>query len=336
MEKVKLLKNIEFFDGLLKAYDDISEDDEIPVKFVPEIASVKLKQLFSLHKQIIINQSEAEYSLDYHNFLRNLIGKYSESRNKKHTPTSSVLHNTTVIKKILNINRDRNRSYQRKVFPRVDKKLENLKRVDLDYLDITKKLTNENAHSDILAALIDSERCPNISYRFLAKLLIASLYSSPNFRNKIILNSGKEVVVSEEVERIINLLNAGKLNTTCIREKNIGNNTNDDAINNMRIDILIKSSATYIAIENKVYSYEHDNQTVQYYDWLKCNCVGDILPLGILLSPSKMVPRCHNFGILGFEDVRLSLVEALCNKRVTTDEYILGCSYLNSLENLQK
>jgi hypothetical protein len=336
MEKVKLLKNMGFLDGLLNAYDDISADDEIPTKFVPEIALVKLEQLFSLHKQIGINQSEAKYSLDDQNFLRNLIGKYSEFLEKKSTPISSISRNTTFIKNILNINRDRNRSYKRMIFPRVDKKLENLKRVDLDYLDITKKLSNENAHSDILAALIDSERCPNISSRFLAKLLIASLYSSPNLRNKIILDSGKEVVVSEEVERIINMLNAEKLHTTCIREKIIGNNTNDGTKNNMRIDILIKSSATYIAIENKVYSHEHDNQTVHYYDWLKCNCVGDILPLGILLSPYKMWPKCHNFGILGFEDVRLSLVEALCNKRVTNDEYILGCSYLNSLENLQK
>jgi len=338
MNNEKLLKNQKFLVGLLSTYNQIPSGDDASFKFVPELASDTLLRLFSLHKQISINQSRIEYSKTYSNILNKLFCRYTELFKIDSLTASPEVSNFKAIHSILKLNQDRKRSYQRKIFPRVKNKLKHLKQVNLDYLDITKKLTNENAHSDILAALIDADRCPNISSKLLAKLLKAALYSSPNFNSEIKLNSGRKVIVSAEVERIINLLKTGKLHTTCIREKNISkDNDKSDSTsnNNMRIDILIKSPAAYIAIENKVYSFEHDKQTVHYYDWLKCNCVGDTVPLGILLSPSKMVPKCHYFGILGFEDVKWSLVEALSNKKVTTEEYTLGRSYLNSLENLQ-
>jgi hypothetical protein len=102
----------------------------------------------------------------------------------------------------------------------------------------------------------------------------------------------------------------------------------------MRIDILIKSSLAYIAIENKVYSYEHNDQTDEYYKWLKGICTGDKVPMGILLSPIRMRPSCRHFGILGYEDVKWSLVDAISNTEISEEEFLLGRSYLNSLENM--
>jgi hypothetical protein len=125
---------------------------------------------------------------------------------------------------------------------------------------------------------------------------------------------------------MVKLLRAGKLYPTSLREKSINDR--------MRIDILIKSRIAYIAIENKVQSSEHGGQTAEYYKWLMHNCVGNIVPLGILLSPTRMSPICNHFGILGYEDVRWSLVDALNSKNLNNDEYLLGRSYLNSLEHL--
>jgi len=319
-------------DELLEAYKNSNLDKDTPYELIEESLSKVLRLLCVLHSENSNNDPLPKCIGGYSEVLGRILKKRSLFEERDFECSTTQTGNNAIIRVILNLNRARNESYRRKIFPNAHKKLKNLKNLKIDYLNITNKITNENAHSDIIAALADANRCPNISSKFLAMLLKASLHNSPNFEKEEILASGKKIIISKEINRIIELLKTGELFSTSIREKSIGNGNNNKK--NMRIDILIKNQAINIAIENKVYSFEHDSQTVEYYKWLKENCVGDVLPVGILLSPTRMSPKCKHFGILGFEDVKWSLVAAICEDKVTNEEFLLGRSYLNSLEFL--
>jgi hypothetical protein len=326
MREEQKLEYQNFLNNLIFAYDNYLLDNEASSDSTDDEKSALLSQLINMYNINSQNQLDVTYSSSLTEALGKLFDEFSKYVKQKSEIATVEKQHIGKFDKILKLHSQRNISLRKKLFPRVQTKLAKLKKVDLDYLDITKKLTNENTHSDILAALIDRDRCPGICSTFLANLLNASLHHSRNFDRTVELNSGRQVRLADVVNKMVKLLEAGKLYPTCLREKSI-----DDG---MRIDILIKSRIAYIAIENKVQSSEHDAQTVEYYKWLKLNCVGNIVPVGILLSPTRMSPICNHFGILGYEDVKWSLVNALNGKNLNNDEYLLGRSYLNSLEHL--
>ena len=326
MNDEQKLKNQSFLSSLMASYDNYIASDEGTCEPIEDNLSAFLTRLFDLYSIEIKKQLDLTYYDALEIALKDLFEEYSAY--VRRNPGTARVERQQIGKfaRILELHSQRNSDLQKTLFPKVLSKLDNLKKVELDYLDKTNKLTSENTHSDILAALIDRDRCPGICSTFLANLLNAALFHSPNFDKTVKLNSGKQEHLSDVVKKMIKYLEAGKLYTTCVREKSI--------YEGMRIDILVKCRMAYIAIENKVHSYEHDAQTVKYYEWLQENCVGKIVPLGILLSPTRMSPVCSHFGILGYEDVKWSLVNALSTKNINNEEYLLGRSYLNSLEHL--
>ena len=230
---------------------------------------------------------------------------------------------------IIELHRLRKQKAINELYPRVHQQLKRIRErnpITLDFLQNTAKSRNENAHSDILAALLDSERCPNISPVFLHYLVKASLYHSNYLSERLKNDLFHSTTRYKTLENFCQELLDNKVHTRCQREVSLENG--------MRIDLFISTYRVYIVIENKVDSCEHDCQTMAYNNWLVQKCGDRVLPYGILLSPGRITPDCPDFATIDYEDVRWCLVKALSQRGLTENELIYSVSYLNSLKNL--
>jgi hypothetical protein len=78
-----------------------------------------------------------------------------------------------------------------------------------------------------------------------------------------------------------------------------------------------------LAVENKVWSHEHGDQTTTYWGWLApMSC----LKRGLLISPSGLMASCQNFvAILSYMELLSALLEAPARQTVTpTEEIVLA------------
>jgi hypothetical protein len=94
------------------------------------------------------------------------------------------------------------------------------------------------------------------------------------------------------------------------------------------VDISISGPDFVLAIENKVWSREHHDQTQVYWDWI-ASTRG--LRAGLLLSPSGLAAKCPHFGSMSYLEMISCLVSAAAANPITQSEEIVLGSYLKTL-----
>jgi PD-(D/E)XK nuclease superfamily len=173
-----------------------------------------------------------------------------------------------------------------------------------DFLSVVNRANDENAHSDMIAWLLNPKTAPVVSVAAL-RYFFASLPDS---------------------QRWIDSLTKSVANATLVvrREYVFGR---EWAIKDelSRIDILVESPDFTLAIENKVWSLEHANQTQTYWSWLK-TLPG--LKAGLFLSPLGLKAECESFTSVSYLDLLCALLSA---ENITEAEKIMLSSYVKSL-----
>ena len=142
-----------------------------------------------------------------------------------------------------------------------------------DFLTMLGLAQNENAHSSVIRWLLDPETAPTVAPRLIGRLV----EGLPD--------------ASVWLERVA--AGAGKGGISVRREVLVGRETAEtDATD--RLDILVSGSNFALAIENKIWSVEHDDQTRTYWQWLQH------LPKGILRAGIFLSPNGHPASAAGF------------------------------------
>jgi hypothetical protein len=175
-----------------------------------------------------------------------------------------------------------------------------------DLLRILGKEDDENAHSDLIAWLLDPRKAPVVAPHALYRLAAR-------------FDDGQWSV------RLGDAIRAGSLSVR--REVVIAREfcAGDDLA---RVDISISGPGFIIGIENKVWSREHDDQTQIYWNWIE-PMRG--LRAGLFLSPSGMAPRCPNFRAVSYLELVSCLVEGASAHQISQSEEIVLASYLKTL-----
>lgn len=175
-----------------------------------------------------------------------------------------------------------------------------------DLLRILGKEDDENAHSDLIAWLLTPRKAPTIAPVALSRL--TARLSDPSWQRRIgdsirvgSLSIRREVVIAREF---------------C------------GGTDRGRVDICVSGPEFILAIENKVWSREHSDQTHGYWNWIE--------PMhglrgGLLLSPSGVAARCPNFQAVSYLELVSCLVEAAAYHPITEAEEIVLGSYLKTL-----
>lgn len=182
----------------------------------------------------------------------------------------------------------------------------------VDFLGILGRRYDENTHSDVLAWMLRPSDAPT-----LAPALLRGLAAR------------MPTAVAAAVTRS---LDAGTISVR--REVVLGVDAGTDA--KRRIDLLISGPSFLLAIENKVYSVEHDDQTAAYWAWLdsqrRQDTAGvDRVPIGaFLLSPTGLRAACGEFAALSYLDVLAMALGADEAALTPLEQQVLG-SYVHTL-----
>lgn len=95
-----------------------------------------------------------------------------------------------------------------------------------------------------------------------------------------------------------------------------------------RVDITVSGPGFILAIENKVWSREHSDQTQTYWDWMEpMNCLRG----GLFLSPSGMAATCSEFKAISYLELVSCLIEGYSIAPISNSEEIVLASYLKTL-----
>ncbi|MBL0214661.1 MAG: PD-(D/E)XK nuclease family protein [Myxococcales bacterium] len=82
-----------------------------------------------------------------------------------------------------------------------------------------------------------------------------------------------------------------------------------------RGDITVSGPGFILAIENKVWSREHSDQTQTYWDWMEpMNCLRG----GLFLSPSGMAATCSEFKAISYLELVSCLIEGYSIAPIST------------------
>jgi hypothetical protein len=176
-------------------------------------------------------------------------------------------------------------------------------------LSILGRTRDENSHSDVLRWLLSPRTAPNLAAALL-KVLISRLESAAEWEQRI----------------------AVAIQSDCLsvrREVRMGPET-EDANAADRIDLLVTGPGLALAIENKIWSAEHDNQTATYARWLGA-MPGDTLTAGIFLTPRGHPAASPFFRPLSYLELTRCLLEAARQGSITPTERSVLAGYLKSL-----
>lgn len=175
-----------------------------------------------------------------------------------------------------------------------------------DVMRILGREDDENAHSDLIAWLLNPRKAPVVAPHALRRLvarLDGDLWRS-RMADAVATDSisvRREVVVSREF---------------C---------GGDDLA---RVDITISGPGLLLLIENKVWSSEHSDQTRTYWDWVKSmRCLRG----GLILSPSGIAASCPEFKSISYLELVNCLVEGALVAPLSDSEEIVLASYLKTL-----
>lgn len=97
-----------------------------------------------------------------------------------------------------------------------------------------------------------------------------------------------------------------------------------------RIDILISGPGFLLAIENKVWSHEHDGQTHTYWSWLEASSP---VRAGLFLTPTGRPAACELFQPLSYASLLDCLLEGPSRHKLTPEEELVIASYAKTLTN---
>lgn len=175
-----------------------------------------------------------------------------------------------------------------------------------DVLRMLGKEDDENAHSDLIAWLLDPHRAPVIAPHALRRLV--SRLDDDNWRSRVAdavatdsLSVRREVVIAREFA---------------------------DGADLSRVDLTISGPGFILAIENKVWSSEHSDQTQTYWDWMEpMRCLRG----GVFLSPSGMTAACSAFKPISYLELVSCLIEGASIAPISDSEEIVLASYLKTL-----
>ncbi len=175
-----------------------------------------------------------------------------------------------------------------------------------DLLHLLGREDDENSHSDLIAWLLTPRRAPVIAPHALRRL--AAHLGDDSWKSAIAdaiatgtLSVRREVVLARELGGGADLA---------------------------RVDLALFGPRFVLAIENKVWSKEHGDQTSTYWRWLeplKC------LRAGLFLSPSGMKAACPEFRPLSYLELVSYLVEGATIAPISHGEEIVLASYLKTL-----
>lgn len=175
-----------------------------------------------------------------------------------------------------------------------------------DVLRILGKEDDENAHSDLIAWLLDPRRAPVVAPHALRRL--AARLDNDSWRSRIAdaiatesLSVRREVVIAREFA---------------------------DGDDLCRIDITVSGPGFILGVENKVWSHEHSDQTNTYWDWMgEMRCLRG----GLFLSPSGMNAACPDFKAISYLELVSCLVEGPSIAPISNSEEIVLASYLKTV-----
>jgi hypothetical protein len=175
-----------------------------------------------------------------------------------------------------------------------------------DVLRILGKEDDENAHSDLIAWLLNPRKAPVVAPHALRR--IAAKLDDDNWRSRMAdavatdsLSVRREVKISRE----------------------FGDGSGLD-----RVDITISGPGFVLVIENKVWSREHSDQTQAYWSWLEpMRCLRG----GLFLSPSGMTASCSEFKSVSYLELVSCLIEGASIAPINHSEEIVLASYLKTL-----
>lgn len=171
-----------------------------------------------------------------------------------------------------------------------------------DFLSLLRRQRDENSHSDVIAFFCDPSCAPSIAQDLLVEIT-SGFDNSPQLHEAIVTGcrSGT-IAVQREAELVI--------------DKRRG-----------FIDILVKSDRFAIAIENKVGTSEHSNQTEFYAEWLQNNFA---ISSGIFLSPIGKPAISPAFVPLSYFRLMKLLVTIAADGMTDAEATVLS-SYLKAL-----
>lgn len=176
-----------------------------------------------------------------------------------------------------------------------------------DILSLLDLARDENRHSAFLRCLLDPRSAPTVAPAAL-RALVSRL--------------------TDVAELTAELNRALKTDTLSVkREYTIANEWTDED-RRERIDLVISSSRFILAIENKVDSREHGEQTERYWGWLEG---ATKLRAGIFLSPSGMTPASPRFQAMSYLEMLSCLLEVPAAGGLMAEEEILLASYVRAL-----
>jgi hypothetical protein len=176
-----------------------------------------------------------------------------------------------------------------------------------DVLRILGREDDENSHSDLIAWLLNPRKAPIVALHALRQLT-SRLDDAHQWASRL-ADAVADESVSVRREMVI------------ARELSIA----DDLC---RIDIVVTGPGFILAIENKVWSREHSDQTGTYWGWLE-TCSG--LRGGLFLSPSGVVAGSSAFHAISYLHLVSALTEGPSRAAITQSEEIVLASYLKTL-----
>lgn len=179
-----------------------------------------------------------------------------------------------------------------------------------DVLRILGREDDENSHSDLIAWMLNPRRAPTIAPVALRRL-VASFEDRDEWHRRIDAAVPGELV-SVRREMMIGRELAGS----------------DDLC---RVDIVVSGPGFVLAIENKVWSSEHSDQTSTYWSWLELLDPKRTLRGGVFLSPSGTNASCSHFVPLSYLELVSALLEAPAAGPILPAEEIVLGSYLKTL-----
>lgn len=175
-----------------------------------------------------------------------------------------------------------------------------------DLLHLVDKAGDENSHSHTLRWLLDPRTAPGIAPTALSRL--TEILPHPDIWKDAIAAAASGNFLSVRREYVIGAEWA-----------DFGRD---------RIDIVISGGDFVIAIENKLWSTEHDDQTVTYWKWLK-ELPG--LKAGIYLTPSGMPATCPEFRPVSYLELLGWLLAGADEQQATPTELVVLSAYTKTL-----
>lgn len=186
-----------------------------------------------------------------------------------------------------------------------------LKRPIADFLGLLECGHNENSHSFVLRWLLDHRCAPHIAPAVLDGL-VGVFEDADEWRKRLgAARAANSLVVRREVRIGHELVEADALD---------------------RIDLLISGPDFILAIENKVQSVEHNNQTWTYWKWLESLPQADLRG-AIFLTPTGIPAGCPGFRPVSYIELAALLLEGPSRSELEPAEDVVIASYFKTLAN---